>query len=59
MPILNFSIRSQDLDNHNDASGSTRPAEKTIKLERTFKMKYLKLKILLHYRSEYFLYFDY
>ena len=41
MPILNFSIRSQDLDNHNDASGSTRPAEKTIKLERTFKMKYL------------------
>ena len=48
MPILNFSIRSQDLDNHNDASGSTRPAEKTIKLERTFKMKYLKLLHIYH-----------
>ncbi len=48
MPILNFSIRSQDLDNHNDGGTSTRPAEKTIKLERTFKMKYLKLLHIYH-----------
>jgi len=48
MPILNFSIRSQDLDNNNDGGTSTRPAEKTIKLERTFKMKYLKLLHIYH-----------
>ncbi len=48
MPILNFSIRSQDLNNNADPDGSTRIAEKTIKLEKTFKIKYLKLLHIYH-----------
>jgi len=48
MGILNFSIRSQDLDNNADPDGSIRIAEKTIKLEKTFKMKYLKLLHIYH-----------
>jgi len=48
MPILNFTIRSQDLDFNSDANTSTRIAQKTIKLERTFKMKHLKLLHIYH-----------
>ncbi len=48
MPILNFSMRSQDINNNGDIATSTRIAEKTIKLEKTFKMKYLKLLHIYH-----------
>ena len=48
MPILNFTMRSQDINNNGDIATSTRIAEKTIKLEKTFKMKYLKLLHIYH-----------
>tara|TARA_R100000951_G_scaffold436_1_gene2060 strand:- start:1609 stop:2181 length:573 start_codon:yes stop_codon:yes gene_type:complete len=41
MPILSFTVRSQDLDNPSDHT--TQVATKTIKLPKTYKMKYLKL----------------
>jgi len=48
MPILNFSIRSQELDHNEDANTTIRQAQKTMKLNRTFKMKYLKLLHIYH-----------
>ena len=41
MPILSFTMRSQDIDNPADHTSQT--ATKTINLKQTFKMKYLKL----------------
>jgi len=41
MPILSFTMRSQDIDN--PADHTTQTATKTINLKQTFKMKYLKL----------------
>lgn len=41
MPILSITMRSQDLDNTNNA-------EKTIKLEQTYKMRYMKLLHIYH-----------
>lgn len=46
MPILSFTMRSQDLDN--PASHTTQTAKKTIKLRDTYKMKYLKLLHIYH-----------
>ncbi len=46
MPILNFTIRSQELDN--PADHTTQIAQKTIKLNDTYKMKYFKLLHLYH-----------
>lgn len=46
MPILSFSMRSQDLDN--PSSHTNQPAIKTIKLNETYKMKYLKLLHIYH-----------
>jgi len=43
MPIINFTIRSQDLDNNDTALGGSSHAKKTIRFERGFKMRYLKL----------------
>lgn len=48
MPLLNFTIRSQDVDNNADPNTTTRQAQKTVKLEKTYKMKYLKLLHLYH-----------
>ena len=48
MPILNFCIRSQDLDGSSDASSDTRHAKKTIKLEDGYKMRFLKLLHVYH-----------
>ena len=49
MGILNFTIRSQDLDFSVDAVASDgRQAQKTIKLQDTYKMKYLKLLHIYH-----------
>ena len=48
MPILNFSIRSQEVDNNNDVNTSTRITQKTFKLQNTYKMKYLKLLHIYH-----------
>lgn len=48
MPILNLTIRSQDLDFSTDLASDTRIAQKTFKFERTFKMKYLKLLHVFH-----------
>ena len=41
MPILSFTMRSQDIDNPDDHTSQT--AIQTINLKQTFKMKYLKL----------------
>lgn len=46
MPILSFSMRSQDIDN--PASETSEIATKTIKLNETYKMKYLKLLHIYH-----------
>lgn len=46
MPILAFSMRSQDLDNPIDHQ--TQTAIKTINLQKPFKMKYLKLLHIYH-----------
>lgn len=46
MPILSFTVRSQDLDNPSDHD--TQIATKTIKLPKTYKMKYLKLLHVYH-----------
>lgn len=43
MPILQLSMRSQDLDNANVAATELQPAVKTFRLQDTFKFKYLKL----------------
>ena len=48
MPILNFCIRSQDLDGSADASSDTRQAKKTIKLQDGYKMRFLKLLHVYH-----------
>jgi len=48
MPILNFCIRSQDLDGSPDASDDTRQAKKTIKLQDGYKMRFLKLLHVYH-----------
>ena len=48
MPILNLTIRSQDLDFSTDLASDSRIAQKTFKFERTFKMKYLKLLHVFH-----------
>lgn len=48
MPILNFSIRSQEVDNNDDVNTSTRITQKTFKLQNTYKMKYLKLLHIYH-----------
>jgi len=43
MPILQLSMRSQDLDGGNDVNNANLIAKKTFRLNKTFKMKYLKL----------------
>ena len=48
MPILNIAMRSQDLDGGDDASNATRIAKKTFNLQRTFRIKYLKLLHIYH-----------
>jgi len=48
MPILNFTVRSQDIDNKDAAADSTAPAKKTIRLEQHLKIKYLKLLHIYH-----------
>ena len=48
MPILNFSIRSQDIDFKDVANTDERQAQKTIKLEQGLKLKYLKLLHIYH-----------
>ncbi len=49
MPILNFSIRSQDVNNAKTAGfTSTEQAKKTIKLEQHLKLRYLKLLHIYH-----------
>jgi len=48
MPILNFTVRSQDIDNKDAAADSTAPAKKTIRLEQHLKLKYLKLLHIYH-----------
>ena len=48
MPILNFCIRSQDLDGSPDAADDTRQAKKTIKLQDGYKMRFLKLLHVYH-----------
>mgnify|MGYP003114713699 CR=1 FL=1 len=46
MPILSFTMRSQDLDN--PTTDTTQTARKTIKLREHYKMKYLKLLHIYH-----------
>lgn len=46
MPILSFSMRSQDIDNPSTHTSQT--AIKTIKFNQTYKMKYLKLLHIYH-----------
>jgi len=46
MPILSFSMRSQDIDN--DENHTSQPVIKTINLADTYKMKYLKLLHIFH-----------
>ena len=48
MPIINFTVRSQDLDYKDDSLTDTRIARKTIRFERSFKMKYMKLLHIYH-----------
>ena len=48
MPILNFTVRSQDIDNKDAGATSTAPAKKTIRLEQHLKLKYLKLLHIYH-----------
>jgi len=48
MPILNIAMRSQDLDGGDDANNATRIAKKTFNLQRTFRIKYLKLLHIYH-----------
>jgi len=49
MAILNFSIRSQDIDHASTAGAtSTQQAKKTIKLEQHLKLRYLKLLHIYH-----------
>jgi len=48
MGILNFSIRSQDIDFKDAVAGDTRQAKKTIKLEQGLKLRYLKLLHIYH-----------
>ena len=48
MGILNFSIRSQDIDFKDEVAGDTRQAKKTIKLEQGLKLRYLKLLHIYH-----------
>lgn len=43
MPILQLSMRSQDLDGGNSVSNKLLIAKKTFRLNKTFKFKYLKL----------------
>lgn len=46
MPILSFSMRSQDIDN--PTTHTTQAVSKTINLTDTYKMKYLKLLHIFH-----------
>ena len=46
MPILSFSVRSQDIDN--PTTHTTQSVKKTINLTDTYKMKYLKLLHIFH-----------
>jgi len=46
MPILSFTMRSQDIDN--PSNHTTQTATKTIKLREHYKMKYLKLLHIFH-----------
>ena len=48
MGILNFSIRSQDIDFKDAVAADTRQAKKTIKLEQGLKLRYLKLLHIYH-----------
>jgi len=48
MAILNFTIRSQDIDNKELANTTTSAAKKTIRLEQHLKIKYLKLLHIYH-----------
>tara|TARA_E500000318_G_scaffold6661_1_gene6304 strand:- start:384 stop:959 length:576 start_codon:yes stop_codon:yes gene_type:complete len=48
MAILNFTIRSQDVDFAGESATDTRQAQKTIKLEQHLKIKYLKLLHIYH-----------
>jgi len=48
MAILNFTIRSQDVDFAGESSTDTRQAQKTVKLEQHLKIKYLKLLHIYH-----------
>ena len=50
MPILQLSMRSQDLDNGAflNATSELQPAKKTFRLNETYKMKYLKLLHVYH-----------
>lgn len=43
MPILQLSMRSQDIDGGNDVGNKLLIAKKTFRLNKTFKFKYLKL----------------
>lgn len=48
MAILNFTIRSQDIDNKDASNTDTRGVKKTIKLEQHLKIRYLKLLHIYH-----------
>ena len=48
MPILNITMRSQDLDGGDDSTNNNRLAKKTFNLQRTFRIKYLKLLHIYH-----------
>lgn len=48
MPILNLTMRSQDLDGGIDANNANNIAKKTFNLQRTFRIKYLKLLHIYH-----------
>ena len=48
MAILNFTIRSQDIDHKDAVADDTRAVKKTIKLEQHLKIRYLKLLHIYH-----------
>ena len=48
MPILNLTMRSQDLDGGDNSNNASLIAKKTFNLQRTFRIKYLKLLHIYH-----------
>ena len=48
MPILNFTMRSQEMDGGKDSANGDLIAQKTIRLEKKYKIKYLKLLHIYH-----------